>query len=160
MENLGIQPVNLLAQVFNFVILLIVLKKFLYKPILKMLDERQKKVAQGLEYAEKTKVEMEKYEKRREELLAIAKEEAKEVVSNARKEAKKMIVEMTNNAQQEAKEIVEKARHDASRQYETGVRELEREAVTIASRMVERLFKDELTAKEQKDIISRRLKAL
>ena len=48
MEKLGIEPILLLTQVINFTILVVVLTKFLYKPILKMLDERKKKIEEGL----------------------------------------------------------------------------------------------------------------
>ena len=160
MEKLGIQPVQLLAQVFNFLVLLFILKKFLYKPILKLLDERQKKVREGLEYAEKMKGESEQSEKRREELQLAAKNEAKEIVAAARKEAKKMAEAIVQEAEIEARSITEKARSDAAKEYEVRLKELEKEAVSIASRMVERLLKDALSAKEQKDIITHRLKII
>lgn len=160
MEKLGIQPIHLLAQIFNFVLLLFILKKFLYKPILKMLDERQKKVKEGLEYAEKMKAESEQSEKRREQVQLTAKNEAKEIVAAARKEAKKMADGMVQEAEKEARSITEKARNDAAKEYEVRLKELEKEAVSVASRMVERLLKDALSAKEQKDIITNRLKAI
>ena len=160
MEKLGIQPVQLLAQVFNFLVLLFILKKFLYKPILKILDERQKKVREGLEYAEKMKGESEQSERKRADVLLRAKNEAKEIVAAARKEAKKMTDGIVVEAEKEARSIIEKARNDAVKEYEARLKELEKEAVSIASRMVERLLKDSLSAKEQKDIITHRLKII
>jgi len=160
MEKLGIEPIQLLAQTFNFILLLIVLKKFLYKPILRMLEERQKKISSGLEYAEKMKVELDRSEKKREELIAKAKEEAREIVVKARKEAKQLEQETTAQAQSEAKNIVEKARKDAGHEYEAQVANLEKETVQLASAMVEKLLKDALSPKEQKDIIAHRLKKI
>ena len=49
MEKLGIQPILIIAQIVNFVILLLLLKKFLFKPILKVLDERKKKAEEVLQ---------------------------------------------------------------------------------------------------------------
>ena len=74
MENLGIQPVPLLLQAINFLLLLFILKKYLYKPILKALEDRKKKIEEGLAYSEKMKAEAEKSEKKREEIISRAKE--------------------------------------------------------------------------------------
>ena len=60
MEKLGIQLPMLLTQIVNFTIMLLLLTKFLYKPILKALKERKEKISQGLIYAEKMQAEEEK----------------------------------------------------------------------------------------------------
>ena len=56
MDKLGIEPVMLLTQVINFLVLVILLTKFLYKPILKLIDERRKKIEEGLQLAQEMKL--------------------------------------------------------------------------------------------------------
>ncbi len=73
MEKLGIDPVMLVTQIINFAILAFILTKFLYKPILKLLDERQKKIAEGLELSQKMKLKEEEIQKEKEPVLHKAK---------------------------------------------------------------------------------------
>lgn len=93
LQQFGVNPYLLLAQIVNFAILLFLLKKFLYKPILKVLDERKKKIALSLKSAEEI-------EKR----LAATSEEQERILEKAKTEAAKMISE----SKQEAKELSEK----------------------------------------------------
>ena len=89
MEKLGIQPVQLLAQVFNFLILIILLRKYLYKPILKMLEERRKKIEEGLKSSEQAKKELDEAEKKKAEIISKAKLEASKIMDEAKKAGKK-----------------------------------------------------------------------
>src|SRR3989338_9157846 len=53
MDKIGVEPVALLTQIINFLLMVLILSKILYKPILKMLDERKKKIEEGLKYTAK-----------------------------------------------------------------------------------------------------------
>ena len=83
-----------------------------------------------------------------------------EIKALSLQQAKKMADGIVQEAENEARNITEKARNDAVKEYEARLKELEKEAVSIASRMVERLLKDALSDKEQKDIITHRLKVI
>ena len=87
MEQLGIEPKLLLAQIVNFLIIAFVLTKLLYKPILAMLEKRKKEIAQGLELTEKMRLAEEKYKEKEEKLLSEARREARTIVEAAEKEA-------------------------------------------------------------------------
>jgi len=89
MEKLGIQPIQLLLQAINFLIILLILKKFLYRPILKMLDDRKKKIDEGLLYSDRMKSEFEKSEKKRAEVVEKGKIEAQKLIIEARKNVPK-----------------------------------------------------------------------
>ncbi|KKP86344.1 MAG: ATP synthase subunit b, partial [candidate division CPR3 bacterium GW2011_GWE2_35_7] len=82
MEKLGIQPILIIAQIVNFVILLLLLKKFLFKPILKVLDERKKK-------AEET----EELNNEAGKKFLEATESEKNTISEAKKQADKIITQ-------------------------------------------------------------------
>jgi F-type H+-transporting ATPase subunit b len=60
MDKLGIDPKLLLAQLVNFTIIMLLLKKFLYKPILDMLEKRKKEIAEGVALTAKMREEEEK----------------------------------------------------------------------------------------------------
>src|SRR3989344_7992101 len=102
MEKLGIQPLSLLLQVINFLILLFVLKKYLYTPILNMLNDRKKKIEEGLSYSEKMKSEFEKSEKKRAEIIDKGKLEAQKIVEEGRHAAKGKENELIAKAEKEA----------------------------------------------------------
>jgi len=116
LKNLGIEPKLLLAQIVNFFILLFLLWKFLYKPILKVFDERSKKIKESLDQAEKVKQEAKKTEKIRQEILQNAKKEAENTLNKAEKIAEKNKKEIINQASLEAKKLLEKTQQEIDKQ--------------------------------------------
>lgn len=140
MEALGIDFKLILAQIFNFVVLLVILKKFLYKPLLKMLDERKKKIEEGLLNAEKIKKELEEIEKRKQKILA-----------DSQKEAVALFLEQKKLAQKEKEAMIEEARIKAGEEIKKGLvlakeemakarLELKKEALVIAQEMTKKIF--------------------
>lgn len=93
---------QVLLQIVNFAILVAVLTKFLYKPILKILEARAQKIQEGLEAAEKSLEEKARTQEAKTEILAKTEKEAADILDAARIDAKKA-----------AKDIVAAARHDA-----------------------------------------------
>jgi F-type H+-transporting ATPase subunit b len=76
LHEFGINPVLLVAQIINFAIVFWVLKKFLYKPILTMLKERQKEIKKGITDAEDARVLLEKTTQKEKEVLKKAQAES------------------------------------------------------------------------------------
>lgn len=104
MEALGINLGYLLVQIFNFIIVFVVLLAFAYKPILSLLDQRRKMIAQGLEDA---KIAAEAREN--------AEQEAKEIISKAQAEAAEKVREASERAETAGKEIIAEAEADADK---------------------------------------------
>lgn len=101
--NLGIEPKLLAAQLINFALLLFVLHRFLYKPLLAVLAKRTETIEQSLKNAEAI-------EKRMKETAALQ----EEIMADARKKAQEMIDEATNIADQKRTLAVEKAKADVA----------------------------------------------
>ncbi len=160
MEQLGIEPIQLLTQVFNFTVMAVVLTYFLYKPILKALADRRKKIEEGLAYTEKAKTEAEKTETKRLEVIARAKEEAAIIVEEAKKSAKLVESEIIAKAHEEAKAIVAKGKSDIETERADMERKLKNEMIAIASAIAGKAISQSLTAKDHKAIIDRRIKAM
>jgi len=158
MEKLGIQPIPLLLQGINFLILLLILKKYLYKPILTALAERKKKIEEGLEYSQKTKAEFEKSEKKGEEILSRARSEGQKIIEEAKRVSKKKEAELIEKAEKQAQEIVAKARQENEVLKEELEKDLKREAIEMAERIVERVIKESLTESAHKALIDRKIK--
>lgn len=105
LKDFGVQPILLFAQIVNFTILLYLLKRFLYKPILKVLEERRQKIETSMKQADEIQKRFAETAKKQEELLDKARSEASKIVNDAKDEAKAL----ADTIQKESKENVEEA---------------------------------------------------
>ena len=116
MEKLGLNLGYLLLQIFNFLILFVVLRVWVYKPILGLLDKRRQNIAQGLEDARVAA-----------EARASAEKEAAKIIADAQAEASKVVREANERAQGVAKEVKAEAEAEAAKAREAALAEAETE---------------------------------
>ena len=107
--NFGISWPTLVAQMVNFCIVAVVLYKFAVKPISATLDERQQKIADGLQYAEEMKVQLAAAERERAEKIKEAAVAAQGILAESREQSKEMIEQKTQEAAAQAEAIIRKA---------------------------------------------------
>jgi len=124
LEALGLNLGYLLVQVFNFLIIFIVLRAWVYQPVLGLLDKRRKAIAQGLEDARVAA-----------EARANAEEEAREIMAEAQAEASEKVREASERAEATAKEILAQAEIDAAKERENALVDAEQERDRILSDM-------------------------
>lgn len=140
MEKLGIELTLLLTQLINFTIIVFILSKILYKPILKVLEERKNRIEEGLAYSEKAKKDQQDWDKKKSEMLASVKEEAKVIIEQAREDGKKAKEQYLIEARQEAIQMKNKL----EKEYKTRQQELSTQIAThtveIAAEMVKKLL--------------------
>src|SRR3954452_11851049 len=109
LETFGWNPWLFLSQVISFVIVAIALRMFAYKPILKVLEERRQRIAEGLANAERIKQELAKAEAARQEILSKANTQANQLIEEARAAAAKVQESETQRAIKTAEDIIAKA---------------------------------------------------
>lgn len=160
MEQLGIQPSLLLAQIVNFSIIVFVLAKLLYKPILTMLDKRRKEIEEGLKLTEKMREEEEGLKAKREKVLDTARKEGRALLEQVKKDAKEQERQIIEDAHKEAQGLLDKAQEEARKQYDEMLSKVRKEAVELAVSMTQRLTADVLTGKDQHDFIAKQAKKL
>jgi len=118
-SNLGnyfhVEPALLVAQGLNFIIVAVVLWKIAFKPVMATMEERQKKIQDGLQYAEEMKAALANAEKDSAEKIKEASEEASKIVASARENAQKYEESQKAEAVKHAEQIISKA-HAASEQ--------------------------------------------
>lgn len=129
MEALGIDVKLFLGQIINFLILLLILWLFAYKPILKMLNDRREKVAKSLENAKEI-----------EEKLAETEARTKEMISRAQKDTATMLEESSKAATYEKKEIIAAARDQSAREIEKA-----KKAITEEKELAQKTLQKEMT---------------
>lgn len=160
MDKLGIEPSLLAAQVVNFLVIIVVLQKLLYKPILTMLEKRKREIAEGVALTAKLKDEEEKLREKQEKALAKAREDAMEIIEDAKKQAKEVEKELVAEAHTQAAAIIARAKVEAEETHKSAKKAIAGEAIDLAVVMAKRLLSSVMGAKEQHALISKRVKDL
>ncbi len=160
MKELGIEPLLLLAQIVNFGIIFFVLQKFLYKPVLAMIDKRKKEIDDGLDTAKRLQHEEEKGKEKQEKLVSDAKKEARALLEEAKKQAEEQKKTVLAEAHKEAQTIVAKSKTQAEAKAKALEEDMRRQAVDLAALMVQKLLPEVLSDADHKKVIATQLKAL
>lgn len=126
--QLGINGSLLLAQVINFAILLSVLYLILYKPMIKMMTDRAKKIEDGLLGADRAEKKLEEIEVLKSEKLSEANKQAVAIISAGEKDARVRSQEIIKDAGTKGEALLEEARGIAERKKNEGLADLEKEA--------------------------------
>ena len=126
-QTFGVDWVHLAAQSVSFGIVCLILYRFAYGPVLKMLEARRQQIAAGLANAEKIKTELARIETQRADVLARAGDEGRQLVEDARVAAARVGAEERRKATAEAEQIVARAREAAERERAQMLAELKRE---------------------------------
>ncbi len=131
LTKLGIDWKLLLAQGINFLIVLAVLYKFLYKPLLKFLDERKHRIESSLAEAKRIESELKDMEKKREETEREARRQAQEIIVAAEKEAEVRRQEVITKMKEEAQVALTEAKQRFEAEKEEAMRNLRQEAARL-----------------------------
>jgi len=126
-RNFGVDWRHLTAQIISFGIVCALLHRFAYRPVLAMLDERRRRIAEGLADAEKVKAELARTEARRTEAMAKADAEASRLIEDARAAAARVEEQETQKAHATAEQIMVKARAAAEREHDRMLADLKKE---------------------------------
>lgn len=145
---------TLLAQFVVFFILAVVTMKFVWPPMMKALDERAKKIADGLAAADKGKEAMVIAEKRAQAELTSAREEGQKRIGDAEKRAQSIIEEAKKTASEEAARIIAAAQADAAQQVTRAREELRNQVASIAVKGAEQILKREVNASAHADLLN------
>jgi len=126
-ETFGWNPWLFLSQVISFVIVALLLRRFAYKPILAVLEERRRTIEEGQLNAEKIKKELAEAEKRYQEIVAKANADAQRMIDEARESAAHLSERKQQEAIAAAEQIIAKAREASAIEHERTMESLKRE---------------------------------
>jgi F-type H+-transporting ATPase subunit b len=108
-HDFGINVPGILAQMLSFAIVAYVLWRFAFKPVMATLDERQKKIASGLQYAEEMKAKLEAAQQATQAQVREAQQKAQQIVAEAQKAAKELSEKLQQEAVEKSNGILVKA---------------------------------------------------
>lgn len=160
MEKLGIELPLLLTQLINFTIIVFLLTKILYKPILKVLDERKKRIEEGLAFTDNAKKEQQNWEKKKNELTLTANDEARVIIEEARKEAKRAKEEILKEGKDEVLIMKNRFENEVKTRLQEQSAEIASYTIDIAAEMVKKLLPRLLDDKNQHKIIIQQLQQI
>ena len=135
-------------QVLIFVLLIFVLKKFAWKPILTAVNEREEGIKNALAAAEKARKEMQNLTADNERILKEARQEREELLKEGRQMRDEIINHAKNEAQSEAEKLMAKAKEAIENEKQSAVADLKKQVAELSVHIAEKLMKDQLAAKE------------
>jgi len=160
MEGFGGIGINwqwLLAFVINFVILLALLGIFLYKPVLKMVDERSNRIKESMEQAEATREEYARAQEEVQKQINRAREEGQALIAQAAQIGERVREEAGEKAVQEAQALVDKTRVELERERDKAIDDLRREFADISIMAAEKVIKERLDKEKHRRLIEQTL---
>jgi F-type H+-transporting ATPase subunit b len=160
MEQLGIDGKLLVVQIVNFLLLLFILKKVLYKPLLTAIEKRQEKLAEIDRKSKSIAAETEKSEKDRKALLVKMESERKDILEKARLEAERKAKGILENANTKAKEVLKNASKQAEREMDKASKEIDKRVQRLAAAYLSDSLSDLLSEKAKKESIDMAIKKL
>jgi F-type H+-transporting ATPase subunit b len=160
LDNLGVDGPKLIAQLINFGIVLLVLWKFAYKPVLEMLETRRQKIAQSMDEAEQIKTELAETQAERDKVMAEANARAEKLIADAREAAKQVGEAEGQRAVKQAEEIIRKAREATEADRERMLSELKTEIGRLVVETTAKVSGKVLTAEDQQRLIDETNKEL
>jgi F-type H+-transporting ATPase subunit b len=149
-ETFGFDLKIFLSQVISFVIVALVLRQFAYKPILKVLEERRQRIAEGLLNAEKIKQQLAEAEQRHAEILSQANAQAQKMIDDARESAALVGERKQQEAVAAAEQIMAKAREASAIEHERTMLELKRELGRLVVDTTAKVTGKVLTSEDQR----------
>jgi len=142
-----------------FVCLLILLKKFAWKPILEAIHEREQSIDEALNKAELAKIEMTRLTAQNEELMKEAREERDRILKEAKALKDSIVQEAKHQAHTEGTKLIEKAKIEIENQKKAALAELKGQVSTLSLEIAERVLRSQLEDKgKQQDLVASLLK--
>lgn len=149
---------NVLYTLLTFVILLILLKKWAWGPIMNMMKQREEFVANEIETAERNRKEAEQYLEEQRAEIQKARQESQTIIENAKKISEKQGQDIVANAKAEAERVKESALVEIQRERDLAVATLREQVASLSVLIATKVIEKELDEKEQEKLIQDYLK--
>ena len=158
LSALGVDAKAFIIQLITFVLVFFVLKKYAFKPILKILAERRETIEAGVALGEEMRREKSQTEQKMTDMLQEARKGADEIISNANDTGREAIKEAEEKAKLKADSIVEEAHRRIDQDAARVRKQLESELVGLVADATEAVIEEKVDAKKDEALIKRALK--
>ena len=157
-NQFGVQPVLLAAQVVNFLILLFILKKFLFGPIVKVLEERKNKIEGSIKNAQEIEQKLLKTQEESDKIIAKTLKEAQNILDDTNEQAKQILDKAGNQAEKILQNAADEGRGIIQMQKDILMREIRENAGSLVTLVFEKVTGKKITEKDQLELIEKEVK--
>ena len=155
LASLGINLPTLVAQIVNFVVLFGLLYLVAYKPIMRMLDERSRKIKESMEQTEFIKQQAEQAEEETKKRIEAAGKEGQELVARAARTGEEMRRQAQQEARQDAESLIGRARVEIQRERDEAIGELRKEFADLTIMAAEKVIERSLDKEAHRQLIDK-----
>lgn len=149
--------ITILGQFITFAILVWVTMKYVWPPITKIMQERERRIADGLAAGERGQHELELAQRKIDEQMRDAKMHAAEILDQANKRANQIIEEAKERAREEGQHLLQMARADIEQEVQTARQKLRHEVAHLAVVSAEKVLTRSIDSKVQHDLVEKML---
>ena len=154
LEKLGIHFPSLAIYLINFLLVLLLLYLFAYKPILRLMDQRAERIRESLEAADTARQEAASSQEAIQEQVTEARREGQRIMDQAREASERFRTEEMDKARQEAEAFVERAKEDIARERDTALQEVRASFGDLAITAAERVIRSALDLQAHEELIN------
>ena len=157
MSELGLNIPVLVAQLVNFFLLLVVLRIFLYRPILELLDRRAQRIREGLEAADQSKEHAAQAEQEVAQQLDESRRQGQTLIAQAQEAANRIQEEARSQARREGETLLERARNEIQLERDQAIAELRKEFADLTVSAAEKVIGQSLDRSAHQRLIDEAL---
>ncbi|NCU29128.1 ATP synthase F0 subunit B [Candidatus Saccharibacteria bacterium] len=160
MSSLGIDWFMLGFQTLAFLLLLFILKKFVYPPLVAMLDKRDESIKASADAAMQAEQQAAESEARTAEMIDQAKREAAEIVATAKQEATDVAESIHDKAEARAEALIVSARDELNREVESAKKSLKQDTIELVALATGKVLEEKIDSKQDNQIIEKALRGI
>ncbi|HEX8939975.1 MAG TPA: F0F1 ATP synthase subunit B [Candidatus Limnocylindrales bacterium] len=152
-DAFGVDVFKLAFQVVNFLLLLWLLNRYLFKPVMRMLDERSDRIRRGLEDAEQARRDRERSEAERAEALQAARREANDIIGRAQKAAQELRDTDLRATREELERLRERAASEIEAEKQRAIADLRAEVADLALAAAGKVVGESMTGERERRLV-------
>lgn len=145
---------TLIAQILNFLVLLAILAKFAYKPLLKAMDDRRNRIINDLDSAEQTRLDAEALKEQYAEQLAGARQEATEIVNKANQIAQNLHDELVEQARVEQEALMANAKERIEQDKQQALLDIRSEVIKLSTLIAGKIVNQKLNSDKDQRLVA------
>ena len=145
---------TLIAQILNFLVLLAILAKFAYKPLLKAMDDRHNRIINDLDSAEQTRLDAEALKEQYAEQLAGARQEATEIVNKANQIAQNLHDELVEQARVEQEALLANAKERIEQEKQQALLDIRSEVIKLSTLIAGKIVNQKLNSANDQKLVT------
>lgn len=154
----GFHVIDMLVMLFFFILLIYLVSKFAWGPVMDMMKKREDYIANEIEQAEKNRAEAEKASKEAVERLKQTKQEAQKIIEDARTAGLKQQEDIITSAKKEAERIKQAAQEEIQNEKEKAIKALQEQVASLSVLIASKVIEKEISAQDQEKLIEEYIK--